>query len=129
MLRIGFGFDTHRLREGSAFHIGGIPARYYIEASLMVYDSIPGASNKANLVFSMDSINFRENYWYGVHLNDIPENPPGVWRRCNFSLTLPIILNPEGILKIYVWNTEKKLFMIDDFRLTFFIDKPASLRY
>jgi hypothetical protein len=106
--------------------ISKIPAIYYIEASMMVYDSIPGASNKANLVVSMDSINFRENYWKGIHLNDIPVNPARTWRKCKFSLTLPRILNPNGVLKIYVWYTGKKVFMIDDFRLTFYLDKPKG---
>jgi hypothetical protein len=106
--------------------ISKIPATYYIEASMMVYDSIPGASNKANLVVSMDSINFRENYWKGIHLNDIPVNPSRTWRKCKFSLTLPRILNPNGVLKIYVWYTGKKVFMIDDFRLTFYLDKPKG---
>ena len=90
--------------------ISKIPATYYIEVSVMVYDSVQGASNMANLVFSMDSINFRENYWQGIHLNDIPVNPIRTWRKCKFSLTLPKILNPNGILKIYVWNTGKKSF-------------------
>jgi hypothetical protein len=109
-----------------ADRISKIPARYYIEGSLSVYDSVPGASNKANLVFSMDSINFGENYYQGIHLNDIPVNPYRKWRKCNFSLTLPRILNPKGILKIYVWNIGKKVFWIDDFRLTFYIDRSAS---
>lgn len=109
-----------------ADRISNIPAKFYVEASLMVYDSIPGASNMANLVFSMDSINFRENYWQKIHLNDIPVNPSGTWRKCKFSLTLPKILNPKEILKIYVWNTGKKVFMIDDFRLTFYIDRSTS---
>jgi hypothetical protein len=106
-----------------ADRISAIPARYYIEASVMVYDSIPGASNDANLVFSMDSINFRENYWQRIRLNDIPLNPSRKWRECKYSLTLPWILNPKGILKIYIWNPGGKPFMIDDFRLTFYIDK------
>jgi hypothetical protein len=110
----------------TADRISNIPARYYIEVSMMVYDSIPGASNKANLIFSMDSINFRENYWQRIRLNDIPANPYRKWRKCKFSLTLPRILNPKGILKIYVWNTGKKVFMIDNFRLIFYIDRSAS---
>ena len=109
-----------------ADRISSIPATYYIEGSLSVYDSLPGASNKANLVFSMDSINLRETYWQGFRLNDIPVNPARIWRTCRFSLTLPRILNPDGILKIYIWNFGKKPFMIDDFRLTFNIDQAGS---
>ena len=108
-----------------ADRISSIPATYFIEGILSVYDSLPGASNKANLVFSMDSINLRETYWQGFRLNDIPVNPARTWRTCRFSLTLPRILNPDGILKIYIWNFGKKPFMIDDFRLTFYIDQAG----
>jgi hypothetical protein len=73
----------------------------------------------------MDSINLRETYWQGFRLNDIPVNPARTWRTCRFSLTLPRILNPDGILKIYIWNFGKKPFMIDDFRLTFYIDQAG----
>jgi hypothetical protein len=127
--RVNFIDSLHLYSSGymnSADKISKIPATYYIEASMMVFDSIPGASNNAILVFSMDSINFRENYWQGIHLNDIPLNPSRTWRKCKFSWTLPRILNPKGIIKIYVWNTGKKVFMIDDFQLTFYIDKPAG---
>jgi hypothetical protein len=37
-------------------------------------------------------------------------------------------LNPKGTLKIYIWNTGKKTFLIDDMRLTFYIDRPTCLR-
>jgi len=128
---VNFLDSIHQYSSGfklMAEKISNIPATYYIEISMMVYDSVPGASQMANLVFSMDSINFREIFWHGILLNDIPVNPSRTWRKCTFSYTLPKILNPKGILKIYVWNTGKKIFMIDDFRLTFYLDKATSLR-
>jgi hypothetical protein len=127
--KVNFLDSLHQYSSGyksRADMISAIPATYYIEASVMVYDSFPSASNKANLVFSMDSINLIENYWHGIRLNDIPVNPVRTWRECKFSLTLPKIYNPDGILKIYIWNFGKKTFMIDDFRLTFFIDHSGS---
>jgi hypothetical protein len=109
-----------------AAEISPVPATYYVVASLMVYDTIPGASNGANIVFSMDSINLRDNYYQRYHLNDIPDNPFRTWRRCAFSLTLPRIVNPDGILKIYVWNTGRKVFLIDDFRIDFYLDPSGG---
>jgi uncharacterized membrane protein YphA (DoxX/SURF4 family) len=99
------------------------PALFYVEGSVWVRDSIKGASDKAYIVFSMDSIDQQGNYWYGFPVNDVPDNPAGVWRKCRFSLTLPEFRVPGKVLKIYIWNNGKKPLMIDDFSVTFFTEK------
>lgn len=103
-----------------------VPVTFYITGSFMVRDSSAGASNKALLVMSMDSISPGENWWFGFPVNEIPVNPPMVWRKCQFSLEVPVIHNPVGRLKIYIWNTGKKSFLIDDFNLTFYIDRKGE---
>ncbi|MCK9203718.1 MAG: hypothetical protein M0P58_04685 [Bacteroidales bacterium] len=103
-----------------AADLGKLPARYFVEGELMVWDSAQGATNKALVVLSMDSINSLENYWQGFRLNDFPRTDIKTWRKCNFSLTLPEISNPRGILKIYIWNTGKKPMLVDDFGLKFY---------
>jgi len=103
-----------------------VPVTLYITGSLMVRDSSAGATNKALIVLSMDSINPGENYWFGFPINEIPVNRPMIWRKCQFSLELPEICNPSGRLKIYVWNTGKKSFLIDDFILTFYKDRKGE---
>jgi hypothetical protein len=100
-----------------------LPALFYIEANVWIRDSVKGASNKAFFVISMDSIDVAGNYWYGFRVNDIPDNPPGVWRHCRFALTLPKFRVPYKTLKIYIWDSGKKPFMIDDFSIEFFREK------
>ena len=100
--------------------LGTLPARFFVEGELMVWDSVKSASNKALIVLSMDSINPRENYWQGFRLNDVPRQDFKTWSKRNFSLTLPEISNPNGILKIYIWNTGKNPLLIDDFELRFY---------
>jgi hypothetical protein len=102
------------------------PAVFYVEGSVWVRDSIKGASNRAFIVTSMDSLDQRGNYWYGFPVNDVPDNPVGVWRNCRFSLTLPEFRTPGRRLKIYVWNSGKKPFMIDDFSVKFFTGKKKT---
>jgi len=97
--------------------LGSLPSRFFVEGSLQVWDSISGASNKALVVLSMENITAGVNYWQGFLLNKVPRNDIKRWRECLFSLTLPEIANPGGILKIYVWNTGKGPFLLDDFRI------------
>jgi 2-C-methyl-D-erythritol 2,4-cyclodiphosphate synthase len=53
MLRIGFGFDTHRLEEGSSFRLGGVPLQHskgavgHSDADVLVHaicDALLGAA-------------------------------------------------------------------------------------
>ena len=86
----------------------------------MIYDSIAGTSNQVLVVLSMQKINGVEDWWQGFRVNDIPVTSGQVWREINFSLMLPEIDNPDGILKIYLWNTGKGAMLIDNFDLRFF---------
>jgi hypothetical protein len=36
---------------------------------------------------------------------------------------LPMITNPDRILKVYVWNTKKKPMLVDDFRVRFYSEQ------
>jgi hypothetical protein len=99
------------------------PAIFYIKGSVWIYDSLKGSSNRAYFVFSMDSLDQIGNYYYNFPVNDIPDNPDKVWRECKFSLTLPEFRTPGRLLKIYIWNSGKKPFMIDDFSVAFYGEK------
>jgi hypothetical protein len=99
------------------------PAIFYIKGSVWIRDSVKGASGNAFFVFSMDSLDQHGNYWYGFPVNDIPANPVGIWRNCRFSLTLPEFRTPGKTLKIYIWDSGKKPFLIDDFTIAFYTEK------
>lgn len=119
----GYLDSVHPFSPGvciQAQNIGNLPSRFFIKGELMVWDSLKGASNNALIVLSMDSIKPSENYWQGSHLNDVPRKDMKTWRKCSFSLTLPEIVNPRGILKVYIWNTGKQPMLIDDFELRFY---------
>ncbi len=120
---VGYLDSIHPFSPGleiKTSQLGFLPSRFFIEGELMVWDSMMGASNQALVVLSMDSISRYENYWQGFRLNDTPLNDMKSWRKCRFSLTLPEIENPGGVLKIYIWNTGKKPFLLDDFILHFY---------
>ena len=102
------------VRAGRFLRPGG---SCFLVGELMVRDSIPGASNSALVVLSMDSIRGKENWWQGFKMNDIPVTDGKGWRKISFSLMLPEMDNPDGILKVYIWNTGKKPMLIDDFSI------------
>ena len=102
-----------------------LPALFYIEGSVWIRDSLKGASNKALFVMSVDSIDQVGNYWYGFRVNDVPENAVGVWRNCKFSLTLPELKVPGKTFKLYIWDSGKKPFLIDDFKVAFYTRKKT----
>ena len=119
-LHAGYLDSLHQFSPGISVatrQFGSAPARFYLTGEVMVWDSIVGASNGALVVLSMDSIRHGENWWQGFRLNDIPVNSSKTWRKCTFSLMLPEISNPAGILKVYIWNTQKKPMLVDDFRV------------
>lgn len=119
----GYLDSTHTFSPGlviRAAALGTIPGRFFIEGRAMIYDSIAGTSNQVLVVLSMQKINSVEDWWQGFKVNDIPVTSGRVWREINFSLMLPEIANPDGILKIYLWNTGKGAMLIDNFDLRFF---------
>jgi len=99
------------------------PTTFYVKGRIWIYDSIKGASNNLFLVFSVDNFDQQGNYWFGFRVKDIPDSEVGVWRPCNFSLTLPEFRNPGKILIVYLWNPDKKFTMFDDFSISFFKEK------
>jgi len=103
--------------------LSSYPAVFYVEGNVWIRDSVKGSSNNAFFVLSMDQYDQKGNYWYGFPVNDVPENPAGIWRNCRFSLTLPEFRVPGKTLKIYIWNNGKKPFMIDDFYVAFYTKK------
>jgi hypothetical protein len=99
-----------------------------VEGSFWIRDSLPGASNKAKVILSMDSISPHGFYYYAFPVNPIPVTTRGIWRNCRFSMTLPEFQIPGHLLKIYIWQTGNKPVLIDDFSLVFFTEqkKPAA---
>ena len=119
----GYLDSLHQFSPGIAIRVGQLsklPAACYVTGELMVWDSTRGASNGALVVLSSDSIHPGENWWQGFKLNDVPQESLKTWRKCTFSLMLPEFSNPDGILKVYIWNTGKKPMLVDDFVVRFY---------
>jgi len=115
--------SLHEFSPGLAVQADSISThaeKLFCKVSLMVRDSLPGASNPAYFVVSIDSFDNQYNFWYGMKLNDIPQKTTGIWRFCTYQFNLPEITNPKAVIKMYVWNPRRKPFLVDDLRFDFF---------
>jgi hypothetical protein len=122
---IGYGFADGVYPFGPTLQakISGFllsPSAVFIECEAMVRDSLPGASNSALMVFSIDSVQGRELWWQPFKLNDFPRHYRRQWERVRLSLMTPVIANQKATLRVYIWQTGKKGLLIDDMSVKIF---------
>lgn len=126
----GLADSLHAFTPGlfvRADSVSPVPSRLFLSGSVMVRDSVKGASNGAFLVLSIDSAGpGRKNFWYGFKLNDIPSDTFGIWRRRSFAFNLPEITNPKAMIQCYIWNPGGKPFTIDNYGLWFYREKTRK---
>lgn len=103
-----------------AADITPVPGAWFIRGEVMIRDSARGASDETLVVLSMDSVAPGRNWWMGFRINDVPAGHLPMWSRRTFAVMTPRIFNPEGILKVYLWNTGNKPLLLDDFRVEVF---------
>jgi hypothetical protein len=96
------------------------PSAVFIECEAMVRDSIPGASNTALMVFSIDSVQGNELWWQAYKLNDVPRYYRRTWEKVRFALMTPVIANKDATLRVYIWQTGKKGLLMDDMSVKIF---------
>ncbi|MEN8225900.1 MAG: glycosyltransferase family 39 protein [Bacteroidota bacterium] len=88
-----------------------------IRASLLVYcDSVPTA---AFLVISVESPAKDVYYWRAAKFEYFAE--PFQWSRVSLNGSVPEIKSKDDVVKVYIWNSNKESFNIDDFELAFYL--------
>ncbi len=84
-----------------------------IHTSLWVL--VDDAQIDANMVITLESKN-RVYDWRGMNLSYFIKNA-GEWAKCYHSWRFHQIRSKEDIIKIYVWNTNRASFVIDNFQV------------
>jgi len=87
-----------------------------IKVSLWAYS--PDVLNNMPIVISFENPEKGGYIWASSHIENFIE--PQKWGQAFFEFEVPEILSPDDILKIYVWNAEKKLIYIDDEIIAFY---------
>jgi hypothetical protein len=69
------------------------------------------------VVISIDSIG-KNIYWKGIQINDSIKTV-NQWQEIKVSFEIPKKVMPTDFIKIYVYNTDKRTFYMDDLTLLF----------
>jgi len=59
-------------------------------------------------------------FYKSANLKQVPDNKINKWRKMATGFKLPLLNKKHYLIKIYVWNTEKTDFVIDDFEVGFY---------
>lgn len=113
-------FDYSNKEYGLAYEIPAIgfsSSKIHIKASLQRRESVLNASEKALIVFSIESTTDAKKNTAYIKLNDTPSETCGNWQRWDYSLTMDGGIKPTDKFIAYVWNPEKRNFLVRDFKV------------
>jgi hypothetical protein len=88
-----------------------------IDVSVWIYYTQLKISS--SIVISIDSIG-KNIFWKGIPLNDTIKTA-NQWQEVKATFEIPKKVMPTDNVKIYVWNTDKRTFYMDDLKLLFHI--------
>ena len=75
------------------------------------------ASCKANSVLSIDA-GSKNIYWHGTQIQDRVKGF-NKWVQIIEVFDIPVDVEPEHTIKLYVWNTSKEEVLVDDLQISF----------
>ncbi len=113
-------FDYNNKEYGLAYQIPALgfnSSKIYVKASLQRRESKVNASEKALIVFSIESASDEKKYTQYIKLNDVPSESSGEWQQWDYSITLDCGVKATDKLVVYIWNPEKKNFLVRDFKV------------
>lgn len=113
-------FDYSNKEYGLAYQIpafGINSSKIYIKASLQRRESVINSSEKALIVFSIESTTSDKKNTQFIKLNDVPSETCGDWQQWNYNLTMDGGIKDTDRFVVYVWNPEKQNFLVKDFKV------------
>ena len=90
----------------------------YAKVEAFIFDKEKDASKSTKLVVSLancEGLNYYINSW---DVNEMPPTESGIWRRVEFGIQLPKVLNSSDQMKIYFWQSGTGTLLVDDFRIS-----------
>lgn len=77
-------------------------------------------SKDALIVLSIDDLSGKNLFWDGKPIVPTSENEYKEWKNCETHYNVNLgSYPPTSTLKVYVWNKSKKVFYIDDFKISY----------
>ena len=78
----------------------------------------PDSLTNMPIVISIENAGKGGYIWVSSHIENFIE--PQKWGQAFFNFEVPKIISADDVLKIYVWNAEKKVIYLDDFEIGFY---------
>jgi hypothetical protein len=113
-------FDYSNKDFGLAYRIPALgfnSSKIYVKASLQRRESAVNSSEKACIVFSIQSEGETIPRETIIKLNDIPSEKCCDWQKWEYCLTIDSGVKATDKFMVFVWNPEKKNFSIKDFKV------------
>jgi len=98
----------------------------YVVASLWWKELEENACRDASLVVAMDDTSGKLVYWKALVLREVPSGKFYEWKKTDWQFYFPAMAPAGNKLKVYIWNPERKQFLIDDFQMTFYKALPRN---
>jgi len=92
----------------------------YVKLEAEVFEPYANVARNAMFVMDIQNAEGKSIFYKTAKLKKMPDEINSQWRKFSTGFKLPAITREHYSLKIYIWNTDKQHFMIDDFRIRFF---------
>jgi ABC-type cobalt transport system substrate-binding protein len=114
-------FSPGLCKKVSELHLASpdttLPDEARLKARAVVYINLQQPLNPANTLFVISFENQNKPYSYAaLNLNELRLRP-NHWRRVAFTTPIPAFKSPDDIMKVYIWNPGKQVFLMDDLRV------------
>jgi hypothetical protein len=119
----GFAFNLEGIEFSPTFHIpvnklaAGKDIRLRASADILV--TMPYDPGNLNMVFSVENID--QVYHYVATDFSKQKVRSDVWSKIDFIFYVPEKLNPDVVMKIYIWNSGNNKILLDNFKVEFFV--------
>jgi hypothetical protein len=113
------GVDSYSLLEFTDTS-GSMSKPSFFVASLSRLEKEINACQKALVIITYIDAYGSSYFSNSLRINDLPRGKIYQWNTFTYTLSLPAIKSKTDTIKVYIWNIDKRSFLLDDFSLKFF---------
>jgi hypothetical protein len=101
----------------------------YVAANLMYRELETNAAAHALVVYAATNRNNQLVFYKVQKLKQMPDDITNSWRHGTYGMKVPSWHDEVAQVKVYVWNTEAKLFQLDDLAVSVYYKHLIMLIY
>lgn len=89
----------------------------FAEIELTRLEIDQNACSKALMVINISDTSDNNYFYYRFIINETPTEVTGEWEKMKYFIEIPSLRDTTDKMSIYIWNPNKKSFIIDDFNV------------